>query len=41
LKAAAHALAGAQPLAENGYKVPLAQNLVRRALSELVERYRE
>lgn len=37
LQAASRALAGAQPLAENGYKVPLAQNLVRRALSEVTQ----
>jgi xanthine dehydrogenase YagS FAD-binding subunit len=33
--AAETALAGAQPLEHNGYKVPLAQNLVRRALTDL------
>ena len=30
------ALDGAEPLSHNGYKVPLAQNLIRRALTSLV-----
>jgi xanthine dehydrogenase YagS FAD-binding subunit len=34
-RAAEAALDGAQPLADNGYKVPLAKALVRRALTEL------
>ena len=33
--AAERALEGARPLEHNGYKVPLAQNLVRRALTDL------
>lgn len=33
--AAERALEGAHPLEQNGYKVPLAQNLVRRALTDL------
>jgi xanthine dehydrogenase YagS FAD-binding subunit len=36
-RVAAMALTGAQPLAHNGYKVPLAQSLIRRALSDLVQ----
>lgn len=34
--AAQAAMTGAQPLAKNGYKVPLAQALIRRALGQLV-----
>jgi xanthine dehydrogenase YagS FAD-binding subunit len=34
-EAARQALAGAQPLAQNGYKVPLTQALVKRALTKL------
>jgi xanthine dehydrogenase YagS FAD-binding subunit len=35
-QAARDALAGAEPLRMNGYKVPLAQNLIRRALQALI-----
>jgi xanthine dehydrogenase YagS FAD-binding subunit len=35
-KVVAKVLDGAEPLAENGYKVPLARNLVRRAVRELL-----
>jgi len=35
--AAERALEGARPLEHNGYKVPLAQNLVRRALTDLAD----
>lgn len=35
-QAARDALAGAEPLRMNGYKVPLAQNLIRRALHALI-----
>jgi CO/xanthine dehydrogenase FAD-binding subunit len=35
-RAAERALEGARPLEHNGYKIPLAQNLVRRALTDLV-----
>jgi xanthine dehydrogenase YagS FAD-binding subunit len=34
-EAAKQALNGAQPLAQNGYKVPLAQALIKRALTKL------
>jgi xanthine dehydrogenase YagS FAD-binding subunit len=34
-EAAKIALEGAQPLSKNGYKVPLAQTLVRRALAKV------
>jgi CO/xanthine dehydrogenase FAD-binding subunit len=34
-RAAEAALDGAQPLAHNGYKIPLTQALARRALQEL------
>jgi xanthine dehydrogenase YagS FAD-binding subunit len=37
-KAGEVAVAGAQPLARNGYKVPLTRNLVRRTLGELAGR---
>jgi CO/xanthine dehydrogenase FAD-binding subunit len=35
-QAATIALEGAQPLEKNGYKIPLTQALVRRALAKLV-----
>jgi len=35
IKAATAALAGAQALSENAYKVPLARNLIQRALTTL------
>jgi xanthine dehydrogenase YagS FAD-binding subunit len=38
MKAGEAAVAGARPLAKNGYKVPLTQAMVRRALGDIADR---
>ena len=37
-KAGEVAVAGARPLSQNAYKVPLTKNLVKRTIAELAER---